>query len=313
MLSNTCSFTLRCLRGMEVQMELRHLRYFVATADEGTVSGAAARLHITQPGLSRQLRQLEQQLGVALFDREGGRLAISGTGRAMLPLARDLLERADAFRVAATFHAHGRLDRITIGAPTVTLTDVVAPFIVTLDREDPVAAVLEADGRDPVDALRRGADLAIGTARPEEPYVSSALAVLAVWAYVPPGHRWASRTKVPLAEVLAEPVIALPRSYTSRQALDGALAASGATSASLLEAANGTVALALAASGRGVAVVSDDPQFGLVPVAIDAGERPLSIRLVAVWDGRHPAATTIAHFAERLGLFVRARYSAPRS
>ena len=292
-------------------MELRHLRYFVATAEDGTVSGAAGRLHVTQPGLSRQLRQLEQELGVGLFDRTGGRLSLSRTGRALLPLARDLLERADAFGVAATFHAHGRLDHITIGAPTVTLTDVVAPFIATLEPDDPVAAVFEADARDPVEALHRGADLAIGIVRPREPYRSSELAVLPVSAYVPQEHDWAGRRSVPLGEVLAEPVIVLPPSVTSRQALEAAVAATGATYASLLEAANGTVAQALAAAGRGIAVVSDDPRFGLVPVAIDAGGRLLSVRLIAVWDTRHPAAATIEALARRLGESVRNRYGVP--
>jgi DNA-binding transcriptional LysR family regulator len=292
-------------------MELRHLRYFVATAEDGTVSGAAARLHLTQPGLSRQLRQLEQELGVDLFDRTGGRLALSRTGRALLPLARDLLERADAFRVAATFHAHGRLDQITIGAPTVTLTDVVAPFIVTLESDDPVAAVFEADARDPVAALQRGADLAIGTVRAGAPYRSSVLALLPVWAYVPPEHDWAKRGSVPLGEVLAEPVIVLPPSVTSRQALETAVAVTGATYASVVEAANGTVAQALAAAGRGIAVVSDDPRFGLVPVAVDAGGRPLSVRLIAVWDTRHAAEATIEVFARRLGASVRKRYGVP--
>ena len=292
-------------------MELRHLRYFVATAEDGTVSGAAVRLHLTQPGLSRQLRQLEQELGVDLFDRTGGRLALSRTGRALLPLARDLLERADAFRVAATFHAHGRLDQITIGAPTVTLTDVVAPFIVTLEPDDPVAAVFEADARDPVAALHRGAALAIGTVRAGAPYRSSVLALLPVWAYVPPEHDWAERGSVPLGEVLAEPVIVLPPSVTSRQALEAAVAATGATYASVVEAANGTVAQALAAAGRGIAVVSDDPRFGLVPVAVDAGGRPLSVRLIAVWDTRHAAEATIEVFARRLGESVRKRYGVP--
>lgn len=292
-------------------MELRHLRYFVATAEDGTVSGAATRLHVTQPGLSRQLRQLERELAVDLFDRTGGRLALSRTGRALLPLVRDLLERADALRVAATFHAHGRLDRITMGAPTVTLTDVVAPFIVTLEPDDPVAAVVEADARDPVDALHRGADLTIGTVRPQAPYRSSVLAVLPVWAYVPAEHDWVERESVSLDEVLAEHVIVLPLSVTSRQALETAVAAAGASYASRLEAANGTVAQALAAAGRGVAVVSDDPRFGLVPVAVDVEDRRLSVRLIAVWDARHPAAATIETFAVRLGEFVRQRYGMP--
>ncbi|HWS37866.1 MAG TPA: LysR family transcriptional regulator, partial [Actinoplanes sp.] len=114
----------------------------MATAEAGTVSGAAARLHLTQPGLSRQLRQLEKDLGVRLFDRAGGRLDVSATGRALLPQARELLQRADALKIAASFHAQGRLERLTIGAPTVTLTDVVAPFIATLAPDDPTVDVV---------------------------------------------------------------------------------------------------------------------------------------------------------------------------
>jgi DNA-binding transcriptional LysR family regulator len=110
--------------------------------------------------------------------------------------------------------------------------------------------------------------------------------------------------------VLAEPVIVLPQSVTSRQALEAAVAAAGASYSSLLEAANGTIAQALAAAGRGIAVVSDDQQFGLVPVAVDTGEGILSVQLIAVWDERHPAAATVEVFARRLGQFSRERYGA---
>ena len=292
-------------------MELRHLRYFVATVEAGTVSAAAERLHVTQPGLSRQLRQLELDLGVALFDRAGGRLAASRTGRALLPLARDLLDRAEALRVAATFQAHGRIDRLTVGAPTVTLTDVVSPFIATLEATDPTTDVLGADGLSPVETLLRGADLAIGTVRPQAPYRSRELAVLPVWAYVPQGHRWADRRRVALAELLEEPLIGLPATFTARQSLEAAVAEAGATYATMIEAANGTVAQALAAAGRGVAVASDDPRFGLEPLAVDLGDRLLSIRLYAVWDSRHAAASTLEAFARRLSEFVVQRYGAP--
>ncbi|MEV6305760.1 LysR family transcriptional regulator [Actinoplanes sp. NPDC051861] len=284
-------------------MELRHLRYFVATASAGTVSGAAGRLHLTQPGLSRQLRQLERDLGVALFDRSGGRLVLSAAGAALLPQARDLLQRASDLQVAAAFHARGRLARLTIGAPTVTLTDVVSPFIATLAPEDPTTDVLGADGLSPVETLRQGADLAIGTVRPAAPFRALPLAVLPVWAYVPPDHEWAARGGVTLPDLLGEPLIVLPPAFTARQALD----ASGFSSSDAVEAANGTVAQALAAAGRGIAVVSDDPRFGLVPLAVDG----LVIRLVAVWDSRHVAAATLGEFAGRLGRFVRDRYDAP--
>ncbi|BAL87619.1 putative LysR-family transcriptional regulator [Actinoplanes missouriensis 431] len=302
-------------------MELRHLRYFVAIAEAGTVSGAATRLHVTQPSLSRQLRQLERELGVELFDLVGRRFTLSPAGRTLLPLARDVLGRADAVRAAAAFHRNGRLERLTIGAPAVTLTDVVAPFIATLAAEDPTTDVLGADGLSAAETLRLGADLAIGTARGADPYRSQPLAVLPVWAYVPVGHRWQDREEVTLAELIAEPLIVLPPASTARQALEHAVASIGAGlntgsdvgggSRSVTEAANGTVAQALAAAGRGVAVVTDDPRFGLVPLAVDLGGRRLSIRLVVVWDSRHAAAATVEEFAARLGRFVRDRYNAP--
>ncbi|WP_433830845.1 LysR family transcriptional regulator [Actinoplanes sp. CA-015351] len=281
----------------------------MAIAEAGTVSGAAGRLHVTQPSLSRQLRQLERELGVDLFDLVGRRLSLSAAGRTLLPLARDVLGRADALRVAAAFHAQGRLARLTIGAPAVTLTDVVAPFIAGLAADDPNIDVLGADGLSPAETLRLGADLAIGTAHATDPFRSLALAVLPVWAYVPPSHRWAGRGSVALADLLGEPLIVLPPSTTARQALQSAMP----DFSNFIEAANGTVAQALAAAGRGIAIASDDPRFGLVPLAVDLGDRRLSIRLVAVWDARHAAAGTIEQFAGRLGLFVRRRYDAPAS
>ncbi|MEU4619742.1 LysR family transcriptional regulator [Actinoplanes sp. NPDC023801] len=291
-------------------MELRHLRYFVATAETGTVSGAATRLHLTQPGLSRQLRQLERDLGVPLFDRSTTRLELSTTGRALLPQARDLLQRADALRVAAAFHANGRLERLTIGAPTVTLTDVIAPFIATLAPDDPIIDVLSADGLSPGEVLR-SADLAVGTIRAAPPFRQVPLAVLPVWAYVPSGHRWAERAAVALTELRNEPLILLPATFTARQAIDTASA--GEPYTSVVEAANGTVAQALAAAGRGIAVASDDPRFGLRPLAVETGGGRLSIRLRAVWDTRHAAAGTLELFAARLGGFIRDRYDAPAS
>ena len=78
-------------------MELRTLRYFVETADAGTVSAAADAVHVTQPALSRQLRQLERELGTNLFDRVGGRLLLSPVGRELLPLARDILTGPNAW------------------------------------------------------------------------------------------------------------------------------------------------------------------------------------------------------------------------
>lgn len=289
-------------------MQLRHVRYFVATAETGSVSAAAARMHVTQPALSRQLRQLEQDLGVGLFDRGAGRLTLNRTGRALLPAARQVIAAADGLADRARFHARGGLERVTIAAPTVTLTDVVSPFVATLAADDPVVDVRAGDGATTADMLRAGADLAIGTDRPPSPLRSRALATLPVWAYVAPDDAWAGREQVSLAELLGRTLVGVPPEFTAREALDVAVAAAGLSYAGFVEAANGTIAQALAAAGRGVAVVSDDPRYGLVPVAVDLGGERLSVRLEAAWDPRGVAAEAVEGLARRLGDWVAEHY-----
>src|SRR6266542_467603 len=76
-------------------MELRHLRYFVAVAETENVSRAALKLHVSQPPLSRQIRDLEDELGVQLFERTGKSVNLTDAGRVFLREARMVLERTD--------------------------------------------------------------------------------------------------------------------------------------------------------------------------------------------------------------------------
>lgn len=96
-------------------MELRHLRYFVSVAEELHVSRAAARLHIAQPALSRQIRQLEDELGAELFRREKRRLTLSPTGAAFLPEARRTLASAEHAVAVTQASERGELGDLSIG------------------------------------------------------------------------------------------------------------------------------------------------------------------------------------------------------
>lgn len=96
-------------------MELRHLRYFVAVADHGGVSHAAERLRIAQPAVSRQIRDLEDELGFALLRREGRRVVLTDAGRAFAERARAILAQTAAAAEAARRIARGEAGELTVG------------------------------------------------------------------------------------------------------------------------------------------------------------------------------------------------------
>lgn len=96
-------------------MELRHLRYFVAVADHGGISHAAERLHIAQPAVSRQIRDLEAELGVDLLLREGRRVILTDAGRAFAERARAVLAASHDAADEARRIARGETGRLRIG------------------------------------------------------------------------------------------------------------------------------------------------------------------------------------------------------
>ena len=104
------------------QMDLRHLRYFVAVAEEQNITRAALRLHVSQPPLSRQIRNLEDDLGIALFDREAKAVRLTEAGRVFLAEARIILQRAKEAVELAKDVAGGKRGEIHVGyAPSLTV------------------------------------------------------------------------------------------------------------------------------------------------------------------------------------------------
>src|SRR5213596_538543 len=94
---------------LHAAMELRHLRYFIGVAEEENVSRAALKLHLSQPALSRQIRDLEEELGFALFARGANSIRLTDGGKAVLIGARAVLQRAEeAVNRARTIAAGGR-------------------------------------------------------------------------------------------------------------------------------------------------------------------------------------------------------------
>ncbi|MDX8481313.1 LysR family transcriptional regulator [Mesorhizobium sp. VK24D] len=96
-------------------MEIRHLRYFVAVAECGLVTKAAQQLHVSQPPLSRAIREFEDELGVDLFSRHKQRLTLTIVGEVLLEEAKTILSRVNGFKLRAEALSHGKHGRIRVG------------------------------------------------------------------------------------------------------------------------------------------------------------------------------------------------------
>src|SRR5262245_16430318 len=113
-------------------MELRHLRALIAVAEELHFGKAAARLHISQPPLSRQIRQLEAELGIELFHRTKRQVELTEAGRVFLDEVRGILAQTDRAKQLATRMSRGEIGRLKVGVttmyPTVEIVKAICLF-----------------------------------------------------------------------------------------------------------------------------------------------------------------------------------------
>ncbi len=278
-------------------MDLRVLRYFLAVADEGSISAAARQVRIAQPSLSRQLRSLESELGVELLSRDGRSVKLSPAGRRFLPIVRDLVARAESARGTMTALGQGTQPELVVAAHPTTIADVIAPFIAARGERLTVPTFVPASADEAYRLLARSdVDLAISAGIPPRSTATLDVARFPIWAQVPMTHPWAGLDAVPLQTVLAEPLIVLDATHGTRRTFDDVV---GATKGSYDIAAEVTVpriAQALAAAGTGVAIVTDDPTYDLRGVEIAGSDGPLQITLHAAWDATSYAAGTIRRF-----------------
>lgn len=286
------------------------LRYAATVAREGSVVAAARILHTTQPSLSRQIRALERQLGFDLFTRGSGSLTPTRDGRRFLARAGRLLEHSEALEREAQAIAEGRLVSVVVAASPTTLTDVVVPFIATLTPEDPWPEVRPSEASTVFSRLA-AVDLAVGGHTPPPTAASLVLAQFPLLAHVPADHPWAGHGQVPLSDLAHTSLLVPAQGSYTRRTLDDAWHAAGLRPAIVHEVDSPEVAMALAASGRGVAVLSDDPRFGLEALEVVGATGAVTFTLHAAWETTHPAAENLQEIALRLSDFCRARYPAP--
>src|ERR1700688_4318032 len=244
---------------MESAMELRHLRYFIAVAEEGSLTLAAEkRLHTAQPSLSRQIRDLEYEVGVQLMTRSVHGIELTAAGRAFLDHARFALAPAEAAVAAARRAAQPSKPMFALGFLTGQEMDWLPEAMRTLRDELPNIEVSVSSQYSPdlAQALLRG-KLDLAFMRPEAQMPDLDYTVIVEEPLVvamPSDHRLASQNAVALQDIAGEIFIGMSNTApTLRAIIDEYLEQSGLDLQQTHRVDNLAMAMSFIASTRGVA------------------------------------------------------------
>lgn len=293
-------------------MELRHLRYFIAVAEAENVSRAALKLHVSQPALSRQIRDLEDELGFLLLKRSAKSVRLTDAGRVFLTESRAVVERADEAVKAARAIASGNRGELHIGyAPTLTsrlLPPALRAFqsampkvrvkLHDLSTEEMLAGLHE--GRLQLAFLARPRSAALRGLRFEE-LIRDPLRLA-----VAPNHPFARRGVVALADAAREPFIAYSRKdYPDYHELLARVFSATKGRLRIAEEPDGVSSLISAIeAGNGVALMPDSlacvagARLKLLPLT--PAPKPLSIGIVSPKTGRTTAAESFLKSAKEV-------------
>ncbi|MCP2169651.1 LysR family transcriptional regulator [Goodfellowiella coeruleoviolacea] len=283
---------------------IRHLKHFLAVAEEGHFGRAAARLHLSQPPLSQSIQRLERHLGVRLFDRSARGVALTDAGRLLLPAAGELLARADQLHTTAERLRRGELGALRVGVPPDLGGRAVAALLAAFQRR---RSGMELRLREisTAEQLRGLADRTLDVGLLRYPFDSTWLSLGPVLCcllgvLLPAAHPAGAAERVRLAELTGLALVLFPR--PSAPALfDEVLttcARHGFTPTEVHQVANPEFALGLVLAGGSVAFTDgvDPPRQPEVVWRPLVGQ-PLAWRTSPAWPrGRHTPA--VAAFVE---------------
>jgi DNA-binding transcriptional LysR family regulator len=198
-----------------MDIHLRELRYFVAVAEELHFTRAAQRLYVSQPALSKQIRALEGQLGVALFERDRRAVRLTEAGAALLPLAQEVLETWREAELAVAERAATAAAVLRVGFLTRVGRGVLPAVQAAFAEAHPAwqLQLRHADWQDPTGGLADGtSDVAVvWLPLPDaRAFAHHVVATEPRWVAMSAEHALAARASIDFAELLDEPFLALP-------------------------------------------------------------------------------------------------------
>jgi DNA-binding transcriptional LysR family regulator len=296
-------------------MDLRHARTFVTVAELGTVSKAALRLRIAQPALSRQLMDLEQQLGLQLFDRVGRRLLLTGEGEQLLAGCRALLNFANAVTEQAELLRHGDTGVLKIAGSPQHIESVLSQFLHRYAERYPGVQVKisEGTGSDILVLLERGEihlgqNLLHAVKLDERHYGSIPLGSVELLAVCHPSMPLGPRRNIEVARLADHPLLLMDGGFGFRRAFDAASRMAGLKPTIRFESRNPHTLLALAEAGHGVAIVPSQLQchrYQVRIVGLTYRGRSLREPLTISWDKRRPLPRFATDYCAMLAAYMR--------
>lgn len=291
-------------------MDLRRLRTFVAVAELGTVSKAAVRLRIGQPALSRQIGDLQQELGLTLFDRVGRGLVLTAEGKQLLADCRRVMTDLDAVREHAEVLRRGDRGALKIAAPPHTIESVLARFLPQYAERFPNVNVelIEALGAEQTTMLERGEvhvgiRLEQGGPHFEGRVLPPADALAACATSLQLGHAGF----IDITRLAAYPLLLLDSGYSIRRLFDAACRLADVEPNIVLESRAPHTLLAMAEVGQGVAIIPSlqrTDRYALRIVRVTHGRKPIRERVAIQWDKRRRLPSYAVAFCETLAEYM---------
>jgi DNA-binding transcriptional LysR family regulator len=286
-------------------MHLRHLRAFVAVSEVLSFSRAADELDIAQPAVSQQIRALEDELGVQVFDRIGKRVTLTEAGRVLLPYARQILNLVETAENEVREQGELKRGRASLGAPPTVSTHVLPARLTQFKQQHPGLEVMlrEAGTETLLQQIEEGKlDLAIvatdvlPASVDSVPFLEERY-VLAVSAQHPFLGR---RQSVRLSDLASEPFILFPEGYKLREVTLTACAVAGFEPKVALDGGAMQSALEFVGAGLGVALV---PELALTEThgikSVKIADQELRRQLGLTWlraRSLSPAARALREF-----------------
>jgi len=290
-------------------VELRHLEYFVAVAEELSFTRASRRLHVVQSGVSSAIQGLERELGATLFDRNRHRVTLTEAGLALLPEARATLAAAQAAADAVAEAAAGLRGTLSIGTMLSTGSIDVPALLGRFHEQHPAVLVrLRVMPGGSADLAREvasgGLDLALLSLPGDAPpgLTVRPLAQEPLMLICAAKHPLANAEAVRLDALVNETFVDFPVGWGTRAVVDRAFATAGIDRQVSFEVADYTTAARLVGTGLGVAFIPASAASGLDAVArVPVEGAALNWRiLVATSATRRPSAAARAFLAELL-------------